>query len=114
MIKINYNNIEEEIRNPKGTPLEYKEFEEYYIKSKCPGQWLFKFNNDYGASVVKHFGSYGYEEDLFELAVIYWENNRFTLTYNTPITHDVIGHLSNEEVMKYLKQIKELIGDLKW
>lgn len=66
---------------------------------------IFKFENGYGASVIKHYGSYGYEEDLFELAVL---NSAGDLCYDTPITSDVIGHLTNDEVLKLLEKIKNL------
>lgn len=73
------------------------------------GQWRFKFENNYGASVVKHFGSYGYEQDKFELAVLRFEENGTDyITYNTPITDNVIGWLDNNEVLELLKKIKNL------
>lgn len=76
------------------------------------GQWCFKFKNNYGASVVKHYGSYGYYKDLFELAVLYFdENGKAHLTYSTPITSDVVGNLSNDEVLEILDQIKNLKGE---
>lgn len=69
----------------------------------------FRFDNDYGASVVKHYGSYGYENDLFEIAVIWYGENDFgRISYNTDITDDVIGYLTNEEVLNYLERIKNL------
>lgn len=69
----------------------------------------FKFDNDYGASVVKHFGSYGYEEDLFELAVLkYNKNGESHLCYDTEITNDVEGYLTNDDVLKLLNKIKQL------
>lgn len=71
-------------------------------------QWIFKFENGYGASVIKHYGSYGWAEDLFELAVIYFDGNNWQLTYDTSITSDVIGHLTNNDVIKYLNKIKRL------
>lgn len=66
--------------------------------------------NHYGASVIKHFGSYGHEADLWELAVmkLNGNNGEWYLNYDTPITDDVIGELTDEEVRKLLKQIKEL------
>ena len=96
----------------KGTPLNYKGFKKYYIKSDMPGQWLFKFENNYGASVIKHYGSYGYEDDLFEIAVIKFDNPlyNFTLCYDTPISNDVIGYLTNENVLKYLKKNQKFKG----
>lgn len=69
----------------------------------------FRFKNNYGASVVKHFGSYGFEEDLFELAVLDYEGNEEGhLCYSTKITNDVEGFLRNDEVLKLLNQIKNL------
>lgn len=65
----------------------------------------FKFKNGYGASVIKHYGSYGYEEDLFELAVL---DSNDHLCYNTSLTDDVIGYLTNDEVLELLEQIKNL------
>ena len=54
-----------EMEHPKGTPLDYSRFKEYYFPSDHAGQWCFRFPNDYGASVIKHPGSYGYQEDKF-------------------------------------------------
>ena len=98
------------------TPLNYEGFEKYYIKPtksqwKVGQHWIFRFENDYGASVIKHYGSYGFEEDLFELAVIYFPEkgaDHFGITYNTSITNDVIGCLSNDDVLEYLQRISEL------
>lgn len=104
-------NIIDEIVNPKGTPLIYDKYKDYYVGGNFKTQWLFRFENDYGASVIKHFGSYGYEKDLFELAVIFFDGENWKLTYNTPITDDVLGYLTNEEVLDILKRIKELGDD---
>ena len=71
-------------------------------------QYRFKFENRYGASVVKHDFSYGHREDLWELAVLLYDDDDWGLTYSTPITDDVIGHLTDEEVRDLLKRIKEL------
>ena len=69
----------------------------------------FKFPNNYGASVVKHIGSYGATKDLFELAVLkFEENGQSYLCYDTPITDDVLGWLTNKDVLNYLKKIKHL------
>ena len=73
------------------------------------GQWRFKFENNYGASVIKRWGSYGYMEDQFELAVLYFdEDGKDCITYSTPITDDVIGYLNNDEVLELLEKIKDL------
>ena len=94
--------------------LKCEEFEKYLVKMQeiLGGiQYRFKFDNKYGASVVKHSGSYGHEQDLWELAVIWYshpEKDIWYLTYDTDITDDVIGYLTDEEVISILKQISEL------
>ena len=77
-------------------------------------QYMFRFKNHYGASVVKHDYSYGHENDLWEIAVIkYSRDDEWHITYNTDITNDVIGYLSDEEVREILKRISELNNDKK-
>ena len=94
--------------------LKCEEFEKYLVKiQEILGgiQYRFKFDNKYGASVVKHSGSYGHEQDLWELAVIWYshpEKDIWYLTYDTDITDDVIGYLTDKEVISILKQISEL------
>ena len=144
----------------KNLNLNYEGFEEYLVERednpariglrKLPGvRYVFRFENNYGASVVKHLGSYGYDQDLWELAVIrfgkydelcieYFENHDcdeeleelldamesdeddedededededdvYTLAYDTPITDDIEGHLTDEDVRNLLARIKEL------
>jgi len=82
--------------------------EEYLILSKPYQDGLLKrymFSNGYGASVVCHSFSYGGREGLFELAVL---DKNGELTYDTPITSDVIGHLTQEEVDVLLERINNL------
>lgn len=72
-------------------------------------QKIWRFKNGFGASVVKHFGSYGSGANLWELAVLKFDNARhWELTYDTSITDDVIGHLTVQEVTALLEKIKEL------
>lgn len=140
----------------KNLILNYEGFEEYLVERedsptriglrKLPGvRYVFRFENNYGASVVKHLGSYGYDEDLWELAVIRFgkydelciedfenhgyddeleelldsiesyeddededEDDVYILTYDTPITDDIEGHLTDEDVRNLLARIKEL------
>jgi hypothetical protein len=63
-----------------------------------------QFDNRYGASVVKSSFSYGGNQGLYELAVLFEDD----ITYNTPITDDVLGYLSEGDVTEHLKQIQEL------
>ena len=70
---------------------------------------MFRFKNNFGASLIKHDGSYGYNIDLWELAVIrFYKNDEWYVTYDTDITDDVIGDLSDEEVRELLTRIQEL------
>ena len=67
----------------------------------------YSFDNGYTASVVCHPGTYGYEQGLFELAVIH----EGEICYNTPLTDNVIGYLSDEEVSDLLDEIALLPED---
>lgn len=100
--------------------LNFNGFEQYLIaKEIIPekrAQYVFTFDNGYGASVIKdHPGSYGAINDLWELAVVrdaryshIIKDRLWHVTYDTPITDDVIGYLTDEEVLKIMKQIQEL------
>ena len=63
------------------------------------------FDNGYGASVVVGPHTYGGEDGLYELGVLGKDGK---LTYDTPITEDVEGYLSEEGVTQLLKQIQNL------
>ena len=78
-------------------------------------QRLYRFVNGYGASVVRHFGSYGGPKGLWELAVIKWNDDLcrqfdWDLCYSTPITYDVIGYLEEDQVNTILSFIEKLNG----
>lgn len=64
-----------------------------------------QFSNGYGASVITGASYYTREDAPFELAVI---NRKGELQYGTPITDDVLGYLTAEEVQSILQDIKEL------
>lgn len=76
-------------------------------------QKLYRFANNYGASVVKGEHTYGGDEGLWELAVIKFKTDGdFVLDYSTPITEDVEGHLTDDAVEKLLDKIEALRGEL--
>jgi hypothetical protein len=88
--------------------LDYKTFEDInFEKHEELGGVVGRiiFENGFGASVVSHIMSYGGKLGLYELAVLDKEGE---LTYDTPITNDVVGHLTPEEVTNYLIKIQEL------
>lgn len=99
----------------KNLNLNYDGFENYLVE-KAPLfdgiQYLFKFDNGYGGSVIKHYGSYGSNEDLWELAVVKYTNpdsvDQFELVYDTDITDDVKGYLTDYDVVDLLSQIRDL------
>ena len=63
----------------------------------------------YGASVIKLPGSYGYENDLWELALLSNRNGvgNWNLEYTKLVNDDVLGNLTDNEVNKVLKFISE-------
>jgi hypothetical protein len=69
------------------------------------------FGNGYGASVIKGYGSYGVDDELYELAVIKANGDDplgWDICYDTEITSDVLGHLTKEEVTSLLHEIEAL------
>ena len=66
------------------------------------------FDNGYGISVVRFKYSYGYEQDLYESAVLKGTEENWNICYDTWITSDVLGHQTVEEVEELLQQIKNL------
>lgn len=83
----------------KYTLLDYREFEEY-LEIEEPFfdgyHYMFVFDNEYQASIIKHCASYGHQMDLFEIMII------------TPEGHfkDPVGHLTNDEVLEKLREVK--------
>jgi len=63
------------------------------------------FENRYGVSVVSHSFSYGGKSGLYELAVLDVDGE---ITYDTPVTGDVIGYLTPEEVTKTMALVQKL------
>lgn len=66
----------------------------------------FEFENGYGASVISEPGSYGYGDGLYELGI--YDVRTGYLVFDTPITDDVLGWLTWEDVEGILKDIEKL------
>ena len=81
--------------------LEFTPTEEFLsvVRSTC------HFDNGYGVSVVRHRYSYGNGLNLFELAVIDKEGD---IVYSTPITDDVLGYLSEDDVSDTMIKVQRL------
>lgn len=74
---------------------------------------IYRFKNGYGASVVMMnrcmFGTYGADENLWELAVLKFdENGENNIVYDTPITNDVIGWCNDDKIEQLLHAIAKL------
>ena len=85
-----------------------KTFKDLEFKPHAMGEGIqskLSFDNGYGVSVVRTSWTYGGKEGLYELAVLDTQGN---LTYDTPVTNDVIGYLSEEEVSDIMEQVQKL------
>ena len=72
-------------------------------------QKIYKFQNGYGASIVKSPISYGLELCVIE----YDDDGDWSICYSTPITDDVLGYLTHDKVEVLLEQIEALPADIK-
>lgn len=89
---------------------ETKKFAEKFGRENFDWQWIFKFNDKYGVSIIKNcWGSYGFDDDLFELATLSFHEGNWGLCKIECIDSNPIGYLTNDEVMEYLYKIKEFI-----
>ena len=68
-------------------------------------QSVMEFDNGYGVSVVRTPYSYGGDKGLYELAVLDKDGQ---ITYDTPITNDVIGYLREQDVTDVMEKIQQL------
>jgi hypothetical protein len=66
------------------------------------------FPNGYGVSVVQFPGSYGYEEGLYEVAILKGLEEDWEICYDTSITDDIIGYQSVEDINNLISQVKSL------
>ncbi len=77
------------------------------------------FKNGYGVSIISTEFSYG-----LELAVLEWEGTwdeegdapkevkGYNITYDTPITDDVVGHLNADTLKETVDKVKALEGEV--
>lgn len=83
---------------PPVTNFTPKSSENHRLSEYFGSHHTYKFPNGYGASVIRI-------HDAWELAVLNASGN---LDYSTPVTSDVIGWQTDEEIDALLKQISEL------
>lgn len=75
--------------------------------SRGGSRWKFDFPNGFGASVVND--GYGGDAGLFELGVLDRDGR---LTYDTPVTDDVLGYLTESDVAEALDLIAALPAEV--
>lgn len=71
-----------------------KKYEDFIIKKQEEVgdlQTIYRFQNNYGASVIHSFMSYG-----LELAVLYFDGDTPHISTDTPIANDVIGYIPDQ------------------
>lgn len=95
------------------TPMKTPTLERAHPAGMGGVQKLYRYPNNYGASVVRHPYSYGWSDMLWELAVIRWpsahsEIDEFYIDYESGITDNVLGPLSDDEVDETLTRIEAL------
>lgn len=66
------------------------------------------FENKFGVSVIKSSQSYGGMENLYELAILVGDDSNYELCYDTEITDDVIGYLTEEKITDYMALAQKL------
>lgn len=85
-------------------------FKSYQKKDLHDGiQYLHFFPNKYGVSIVCHSYSYGGNVGLYELAVLEGNPTNYRLTYDTPVTNDILGYLSEAEVDEICSEVEKLV-----
>lgn len=62
------------------------------------------FANGYAVSVIRGYGTYGEDEGQYELAVM----RGGKIVYDTPVTDDVLGHLSEDAVSEAMAAVGAL------
>ena len=96
-----------------------KSFKDIEFKPHSIGEGqhgLIFFPNGYGVSVVRFkrpysdrgYGSYTSNDNEWEVAVITGNKDKWELCYDTDITDDVLGHLTEGEVDWVMLQVQQL------
>jgi hypothetical protein len=95
-------------RTSKGTFMKFTDLNFQEFKFKDGVQAIHFFPNGYGVSVVKHPGSYGFEYDLYEVAILKGTEKSFDLCYDTPIADDVLGHRDENDIEIIMEEVQAL------
>lgn len=108
----------------KNLSLNVEEMEQYLVdnyQDEILGHtgihYIFRFPNGYGVSVVKSYGSYGWEEDKWEIAILLFDEETDVLKSTEWIIvrpeqivkgDDVLGNLTDTQVKEILQKVQNL------
>ncbi len=88
-----------------------KEYNKYIIDFNSINKGMqitFRFDNNYGLSVVCHSFSYGNSNGEFEIAIIIFnseDNKDWDICYYTNITDDVLGYQTKDDVISIIERV---------
>jgi len=80
------------------------EFEDHPSQPWFEKQARMSFENGYGVSVVTGQHAYTSKDKPYEVAVLYNDS----VTYDSPLTDDVLGYQSEEDLSEIMKTLQEL------
>jgi len=88
--------------------LEFQERPIRYDYEHPKQQAVMFFKNGYGVSVLLGEDFYSNGINTYEVAVIKGNADEWYLCYDTPITDDVLGYQTKEQVTEIVRKVQEL------
>jgi len=77
------------------------------IDRKNLKQWKLYFPNNYGLSLIQ--GRYtNSDENTVEVAVLHKYGGAWHLDYDTPLTNDVLGYVTKEQLIELISEVQKL------
>ena len=93
---------------------ELSKFIEFKVNFNHKVQYVFKFDNSYGASVLwwdagYEVGSSGFDDNLWEVTIIRWvTSDKFTI-----VLHEIQGNVITRELTQVHAHLMKFLGFLK-
>lgn len=70
-------------------------------------QWKVYFPNKFGLSIITGRGTHS-DENSVEVAILKKDIDGWHLTYDTPLTDDVIRYVTKEELIELINEVQKL------
>ena len=80
----------------------------FYHNAGFEKQWIYRFKNGYGASIIKGRYAYGNKFFPYELMVIKFDENGCSEQVEVPFAPDTKGYLRIEDIKEHLNKIKNI------